>query len=52
MRPWNGAGACLNRSAGIPENPGDLWHGILCMNSANSRDVFTGSQIVSTFAIV
>jgi len=52
MRPWNGAAACLNRSAGIPENPGALWEGILCMNCENSLNVFTGSWIVSPFALV
>jgi len=52
MRPWNGVGPCLNRSAGIPENRGDLWDGILCMNSENFRNVFTGSRIVSPFAVV
>ena len=52
MRPSNGARSCLSRSAGIPENPGALWEGILCMNCENFLNVFTGSRIVSPFAIV
>ena len=52
MRPWNGAGVCLKRSAGTAENPGALWEGILCINCENSLKVFTGSRIVSSIAIV
>ena len=51
MRLWNGAGACLKRSAGTAENPGALWEGILCINCENSLKVFTGSRIVSPIAI-
>jgi len=52
MRPWNGAGACLKRSAGAAENPGALWEGILRINCEISLKVFTGSQIVSPIAFV
>ena len=52
MRPWNGAGACLKRSAGTAQKPGTLWEGILFINCENSLKVFTGSRIVSPLAIV
>jgi len=42
----------MNKSAGIPEKPGALCDGILCMNAENSRNVLTGSRIVSSDAIV
>ena len=45
-------GACLNKSAGTLENPGALWEGIRAMNCENSRNVVTGSRIVSPGAIV
>ena len=51
MRPWNGAGACLKRSAGTAQNPGALWEGIRCINWENSLKVCTGSRIVSPIAI-
>ena len=52
MCPWNGAETCLKKSAGIAENLGALWEGILCINCENSLKVFTGSRIVSPIAIV
>jgi len=52
MRPWNGARACLKRSAGIAENPGAWWEGIFCINCENSLKLSTGPRIVSPIAIV
>ena len=51
MRPRNGAGTCLKRSAGIQEKSQDFWEGILCIHCKNSLKVFTGSRIVSPIAI-
>ena len=52
IRFWYEIGACFNKSAGTPENPGALWDGIRAMNCENSRNVETGSQIVSPRAMV
>jgi len=52
MRFWNGAGACLKRSAGTAKNPGALWEGILCINCENSLKIFTGPRFDSPIAII
>jgi hypothetical protein len=52
IRLWNGAGACLKRSAGTAEKPGALWEGIRCIDCQSSLKVFTGSRIVSPLAMV
>jgi len=52
IRPWNGVGACLNRSAGIPEEPGALSDVILFVNANFFRNVCTRTLIVSPSAVV
>jgi len=47
------ADACgTEKSAGTSENPGALWDGIRAMNCENSRNLVTGSRIVSPGAMV
>jgi len=52
IRFWYEIGACLNKSAGTSENRGAIWDGIRAINCENSRNVVTGSRIVSPGAIV